>query len=347
MSFSMKKGSSGIPIALMMESSKSKKLDVIYFRTDSNADSEMDPQMKYLALEEALKSTFTPRGRTTLNPKDIDKLQEAVEQDERPKDQRLIKVYDKAMELIDSFYSKSIHAPLDAMIHPLPYWDKKGGENPRVYVFGQSGSGKSTFVSNFLCEGWQLLNKSKDINIYLISRKPEDKAFDSNPNVTRIPLESFTYQEEDEYEVDEETGKKKKKKKGKVKSRWSIDDFEDGSCVIFDDIDTLQGELKKAVWGLRDELLTMGRSKGICITSIAHIAMGNGMTKISVNESNMIVWFPRGVNWIHLNRLLRQYYAISDQTMKRIQSIKGSRWICLLRTVPVIILTEDQIFLGC
>ena len=113
-----------------------------------------------------------------------------------------------------------------------------------IYVTGPSGTGKSTWIGQFIAEYKLKYPKRK---VILFSAKPSDPVLDAH-HVIRIPVD---------YE-------------NMVANPVELDELEK-SLTLFDDIDQFgDKEVQHGIYKLRDQILEVGRSKGISIITVSH-----------------------------------------------------------------------------
>ena len=100
-----------------------------------------------------------------------------------------------------------------------------------IYFSGPAGSGKSYQMASYLRN---YKKKFKDNKIFLISEKEEDKTLDTIADLKRIKIDDSL-----------------------IEDPLDLKDFtEIGPCIVlFDDIDSLENKMKKAVYLLLSKLL--------------------------------------------------------------------------------------------
>ena len=206
---------------------------------------------------------------------------------------------------------------LFAMMCPTPDPNlKEKRQRDMLYVSGQSGSGKSTFVGQY-CRNWQNSNNSKACfggKIVLFSAVDNDIAF-NDIKMKKIKFEDL---------VDED---------GEPLDEIDIDDFED-SLTIFDDIDVIHNvKLKKWMQGLRNRILEIGRHKNISIICTTHQLMNYKETKILLMEATKVVIYPQSGAGEQIKRYLKTYLGLNKLEIQKIFQLK-SRWVQLHKAVP-------------
>ena len=200
----------------------------------------------------------------------------------------------------------------DEKLQQLP---NNKSEREIIFCCGKSGSGKSTYIYSY-CVEWKKQNKGKDI--YVFSALTEDKSID------RLKPKRI--------KIDDEL----------LSCPLSASDFE-GSMIIFDDIDVIQSkEHKKAVQKLLMEVLQVGRHFKISCCMSNHLLCSGMDTKMILNETHSITYFPRGTPPRSIKYLTENYIGLTkEQRIDAEQS--NSRWITCFNQYPLTVLTEKTI----
>jgi len=194
------------------------------------------------------------------------------------------------------------------------------GQTSRIYIFGQSGSGKSTWASKYALE---YLAVNPGNRVFIMSRKEYDPAFDPViPDLIRVKLDrNFV---------------KENRKKDPL-------DFYSDSLVIFDDFSKIPDTtIVKAVDQLKNSLLELGRQYNTNIISIQHKGLGGLKSAAELSECTSLVCFPRQNPRESMN-VYKKYLLFGNEAMKRIFDDDGmrERWMYILK--PNIIVTENYI----
>jgi len=194
---------------------------------------------------------------------------------------------------------------------PIPNMD---AERTTLLVVGMAGSGKSYFVAQWLKE----YRKMFDYPIYIFSEKVEDKQLDEIKGVMRIKLTT-------------ELGD------------LDYTEFKE-SCCVFDDVDSLEKNLRRVVNGIRDKLLKLGRAQKTTVVSTNHSPTDGLDTKALLNEAQSIVFFMNNYNR-SLKYLLENYLGASKEDIKQMKKNK-SRWTCWVKqTHPNVIIQRRNMFI--
>lgn len=176
----------------------------------------------------------------------------------------------------------------------------------RMFVSGLSGSGKTTFIANFI------KHNLRKRDIFLISPVEDDEVYRNIKNITRI------YEPISEIELLE------------------------NSVVIFDDIESYddRDELRDMLY-FRNIILERGRHLDISCFCVSHNPMNNNATKQCLRECQYYVLFPK-FNLRDSKVLLKRYGCFQDDEINQIIS-QDSRWALLKKSVPRYLVTQHSI----
>lgn len=182
-------------------------------------------------------------------------------------------------------------------------------------VCGQSGSGKSTYIKKY-CKEYKKSYKNNDI--YMFSNLKEDETL-KDLKINRIKIDESL-----------------------INEPLTVEDFKD-SLVLFDDIDVIRDKkVKEAVYQVMNEILETGRHFNVsCVMTVHYPNKPNIRTML--NECHFFVYFPWGaIKSTHY--VLENYLGVDRENLKKIKSTK-SRWACIFRNFPQVVLTEKNIFM--
>lgn len=186
-----------------------------------------------------------------------------------------------------------------------------------IMVVGQAGSGKSWWCGRY---GRIWKEQHPEGTVYVFSAKDEDRELD-NVGVKRIM-------------IDDEL----------VNTPLDMEDFAN-SLVIFDDIDNIvDKKQRKAVMGLCDQMLGVGRAKRIWVIKTSHFFFNWQATRGALMEANKVVYFPghgsgrQGEDWLKKNAKLDKKQIATVNKLK-------SRWIVYDMTVPHYVLSEFDLII--
>lgn len=199
----------------------------------------------------------------------------------------------------------------DGIFQQIPNTQK---ERDVGVIVGSSGSGKSTYINKYIKEYKKTYKKRQ---VYFFSNLKEDKSLDGNINRIKI---------------DDEL----------INDPLSVEDFEN-SLVIFDDIDVISNKfLKETVYNIMNQILETGRHFNVSCIMTSHLSNGSNMKRI-LNESHFFVYFPWG-STKSTNYVLENYIGIDKNDIKKIKSTK-SRWACVYKNYPQVVITEKKVFM--
>jgi hypothetical protein len=186
------------------------------------------------------------------------------------------------------------------------------------YICGQSGCGKSFFVSQYI-EKYKKKHKNNDI--YLFSEVDDDEKLNKF-NPIKIKLDDELLNDNFDYK-----------------------DFPN-SLVIFDDIDSIKDKkIKNEVYKILDSLLTMGRHNGASVLVTNHTASDRERTKKIFNESHFITYFPFGGSQKQLKYMLESHADLDKNVINYNKKLK-SRWICVMKNYPTHTISEKEIYIN-
>jgi len=190
-------------------------------------------------------------------------------------------------------------------------------ERQILYITGASGSGKSTYTKNYIKNYKKMFPKRV---VYLFSALKTDESLDE-VNPQRIVIDDSL-----------------------VEVPLTAEDFKD-SIVIFDDTDCISNKKhREAVNNILNEILETGRHFNTSCILTFHLATGGRDTRKILNESHSVIYFPHSGSNVGLKRLLVDYLGLDKKTMKKIKDSK-SRWACIFRNYPNVVMTDKDIWL--
>ena len=143
---------------------------------------------------------------------------------------------------------------------------KKDDTREILYITGQSGSGKTTYLSKYL-KCWKKQFKTNDIYVFSILK--EDKQID-DLNVIRIPIDQDL-----------------------LENPIELEDIEEYSMLVFDDIDVISNKkIKTAVYDILNKILEIGRHKSLYCIVTNHMPTSRDIQR-TLNECHTITYFPQ------------------------------------------------------
>ena len=184
-----------------------------------------------------------------------------------------------------------------------------------AYVCGQSGSGKSTYASEFVK---QYKKKYPKNEVYLFSAVKEDSKLDKL-KVLRLTLDADF-----------------------VKDPPVIGDFDNSLC-IFDDVDVIKEKpIREEVYKLLNLMLETGRHHKIYVLMTNHLATDKNNTKRILNEAHSVTFFPHCGGGRGLKYLLTDYIGLDKNQIKEMKKL-DSRWITIFKSYPMVMMGEKDI----
>jgi hypothetical protein len=190
-------------------------------------------------------------------------------------------------------------------------------ERQILYIFGASGSGKSTYARKYI-EQWQKMMKGKG-DIYLFSALKDDDSLDEM-KPKRITISDLLVDEPLDPEM-----------------------FKD-SMVIFDDIDVIKNKKhKEAVYNILNGILETGRHFNTSCISTNHLPSNGADTRRILNECHSITYFPHSGAGSQQRRFLENYAGLEIKEIRKIKKL-NTRWATIFKTYPMCVMTEKDLF---
>ena len=187
-------------------------------------------------------------------------------------------------------------------------------ESTRLALFGASGVGKSTLVAQFIHEYKKMYKKNP---VYIISPSNSDPAY-KGLNIGWVKIDDSL-----------------------ISDPLDINEFTH-SVLIFDDSELLSNnkEINKSIELFRNSCLENGRKLFITTICVNHVAQNGNQTRKILNECDMICVFPKS-NFAQISRLCKAYYGFSREDLDYMKKLK-SRWCCIKRSYPQVIISEHE-----
>jgi hypothetical protein len=196
----------------------------------------------------------------------------------------------------------------------IQHTPNKNKERDILYVFGQSGSGKSYYVKEYAAEYKKMYPKN---DIFLFTTVDDVSTIDEIKKLIKIDMNKPEFLDID----------------------IPLEEFKD-SLVIFDDVDNIDNKaLKKKLWSVMGNLLTKGRHYNVSAVVTYHVSAGGNETKLILNESNSLTFFPAAMGGRNMKYILDGYLGLDKAQIKKIKCL-DSRWITVLKTYPKVVLYE-------
>jgi molybdopterin converting factor small subunit len=279
------------------ESTKKKKADVIPFDDD-------------LLNELVFKNL---KGRDSATLLQIESALDHLEQNTKPSDSKVLELFARSKKVKNDRTGKELLLH-DGILVPIPDPNKRSC----LYVAGQSGAGKSTYIAKYLTE-YKRINPEK--NIILFSRKDEDDVLDKLDPI-RIEINEELYEEP-------------------INPNEELAD----SIVVFDDTDTIpDAKIKKAINGLKDDILQIGRSENIDSIITAHNITNYKESRTILQESTAVTFFPKAGITKQLKYYLNNYIGMNNKQAERVLNLP-SRWVTIFQTAPTCVMYQTGAYL--
>jgi hypothetical protein len=193
------------------------------------------------------------------------------------------------------------------MFVPLPTSDPR--KRDVVSFCGAAGSGKSYAAASFATEYQRMW---PDRSVYLVTLIDEDPAFDEMDSPPkRVDVDQL------------------------IDASW--EEFCENPClVIFDDCESLQGELGKKVQHLTDQLLMLARKKGVSVLMCEHLLTNYKKSRIRLLESNVLCIYPEFTSFSTLRHVLEAQVGLTSQQVRDLR--RFGRWSYIHKNVPTYML---------
>ena len=184
------------------------------------------------------------------------------------------------------------------MFYPSVMDYNKSNQVDTIYITGQTGCGKSSFIRNY-CINFKM--KYPKAKIYLFSSKKEDRALD-DLKIERMRIDEDIL--ENPFTLKELSAKSK-------------------PCLaIFDDIEDFESKkINKEIERFRNEVMRNGRSYGIFCVMVHHDPCDYNATKSMIFEASKFVIFPRQCAKGVYNYLLEKKCHMSKKNINTIYQV--------------------------
>ena len=303
---------SGTPIAYIINEKEPKKeRKKIFIKGDVFDDSltaELDTtgENKQKIFKDFLKMD------KKLSKSDIDKMVADYKEGKAEHDGKLSRKYEEAVEYVNTSLKKYLDYGDTEELFPIV--DDLSKKSVRIFISGQSNSGKSFFISQFL----KYNKPKKNQPVIMFSPFKEDKSLKDIKNLIYLDLDDFEAEFGRPFEAP--------------------DDVPPNSIVLFDDIESHTTRAKELM-KIRDIFLERGRHHGLeeggggtSVLTISHNPLGHNKTKASIRESTYAVVFPRA-NPRDTGALLQKYFGYTKKMVDEIMNAK-TRWCFVSKAVP-------------
>jgi hypothetical protein len=238
----------------------------------------------------------------------------AVVQDERDCAVGLLKVCEGEME-----GEKLVELPKELHFTVCPETRENLTDN--ILITAGAGAGKSSWCGAY-CRVFIEMFKPEPQYITIISADDvEDPAYNFPHRLIKV---------DDEFALDPPSLDELTNPDGK-------------SVVIFDDIEGITEKKKeKALYGLVESVLTMGRKRGINCLFISHRSANGKQTRMILTELNAVVWFPKISSSRNLTYMLHHHLGMPEGMRNALKSDGWGRWVCLKTSAPQVLISEKR-----
>jgi hypothetical protein len=189
-------------------------------------------------------------------------------------------------------------------------------ERQVIYCSGMSGSGKSYYIMQY-SKQYQKMYPKNDV-ILFSGLDSDEGSLDKIKDLKRFNIYAEDFLEED----------------------FQANNFKD-SLVIFDDLESINNKsIFNKVMQIQSTLLTTGRHSRTSVAVSNHSVANGRVTKLILNESNVIVIFKSGLGNRVLKYILDQYLGLDKDQIKKIKRLKGRSVSIIKSSYPMVVLYE-------
>ena len=256
----------------------------------------------------------------TLNYENIGKpLAEIVN-----KNNKDTKTKNKVVSLAEDFEMDKVKNPMEQINLPPHEIFQQIPDNvsPKItrrkilYTSGASGSGKTYYSADYIKK---YVKQYPQNRVILFSSLDEDDTLDKIKQVKRVQV----------------------KQAGFVDETFKIEMFAD-TLVIFDDTDCIKDKkIIKQISHISDIVLQTGRHTNTSMIFTSHLSCAGNATKMILNESHSIIFFPSAMTPHSLKYLCMTYVGLDSKQVELIKKEK-SRWICSFKSCPKVLMTINR-----
>ena len=220
-------------------------------------------------------------------------------------------IYDNLRPTMEKEISKHVHIN-NGHFEIIPLI--KENQVQKCFISGQSGSGKSTWISNYAQTYKKLFPNN---SIYVISRHNEDPVLDKIKGIKRIKIDDRL-----------------------ISQPIDCEDLAN-SVAIFDDTDCIKNKgHKDALNALKNSILETGRHTRTSCLITSHLACKGSETRSILNEAHQIYFFIG--SGMPINYLLQNYMGLEKKQIGELKK-DNTRWHGFLRGYPQMVLTETTL----
>jgi len=205
---------------------------------------------------------------------------------------------------------------------PIPY--SKEHQIERNYISGMSGSGKSTYLANWLSQYLKQPGNS-DKTIYIISSVDYDPVIDDRfeKNIFRIPIDDDL-----------------------VQNPLQEDEFDEG-VIVFDDTSKIKNiKQRNAIFNLLESLCETARHYKLQLLITSHMISNYSRTRTILNESTSVTLFPKHAGGLHyVKDFLSKRCGLNKEQVKHFINMgKVSRWVTIYKN-PMYLISSKECYM--
>lgn len=270
---------------------------------ESETDEEIDEKEYNISPYDYITVDEIKKMGKGLNKQSFKKLTKSIGLNKLPSDDKLKSIYKKAQKKVKEKSEKEIYIE-DGQVYPIP-----SEKSERIYICGPTGSGKSFFISQYI----KLFQKKyPKMKIYIFSDVDSDEALDKFKNIVRVKLDESI-----------------------VEKPIEASEFQTGSLIIFDDIDSIiDKKILQAVETLRDHILKRGRHENLYCLVSNHLSTDYKRTRVILNECSAVVVYPKSGSSSGISYLLSKYCGMNKDQINKVFSL-NSRWVYINKNYPL------------
>lgn len=205
---------------------------------------------------------------------------------------------------------------------PVPH--SKEHQIERNYISGMSGSGKSTYLANWISQYLKQPGNS-DKTIYIISSVEYDPVIDDrfSNNIFRIPIDDDL-----------------------VSDPLREDEFDEG-VIVFDDTSKIKNiKQRNAIFNLLESMCEIARHYKLQLLITSHMISNYSRTRTILNESTSVTLFPKyagGLNYIK-DFLSKRCGLNKNQVKHFLNMAKQSRWVTIYKQ-PMYLISAKECYM--
>lgn len=213
----------------------------------------------------------------------------------------------------------------DKEISILPSFCNDENNNARIYISGDSGSGKSTKVAQYIKDirkrKHNITGKRRGVKFFsAIDYGDVDKTFSEIKDFQKLPAD---------YEV---------------VRHIKVGDLHN-TIVVFDDIEGQDRQLTKFLFDLMRSCLELGRKINIDVICVIHDTRSGFKTKNLIFESNYYTLFP--AKNMSAFTFLEQYFKMNKKKIEELKKIYFGKYtyFCISKESPRCLISNRKVII--